>query len=78
MASQIIGQDNSLSAATESSPYQVSAIEALIKEWVPVTVAMNAMNRSIGQPDFYPFVLSQAISEKLQFVLHVIHANRPI
>jgi hypothetical protein len=58
------------------NPYETKNFEVLIKAWVPLTIAMNAVNRSIGNPDFYPFVLSQAISAKLQFVHHLIHDAR--
>jgi hypothetical protein len=44
--------------------------------WIPLTVAMNAVNRSIGNRDFYPFVLSTAISAKLDFIHGLIH-RRP-
>ncbi len=50
------------------SPYQDGTVDELIDAWVPVTVAVNAVNRSMGQPDLYPFVLSQPVHEKLGFV----------
>jgi hypothetical protein len=31
----------------------------LIAGWFPLTNALNSLNRSMGQPDLYPFVLSQ-------------------
>jgi hypothetical protein len=34
---------------------------------------MNAMNRAMGQADFYPFVLAPRVVEKLAFV----HGLRP-
>ncbi len=54
-------------------PYASKNFTELINAWVPLTIAMNAMNRSIGNSDFYPFVLSDAISAKLQFVHNLIH-----
>lgn len=53
-------------------PYHVSDYEQLMTHWIPITVAMNAMNRSIGNSDFYPFALSQNVSEKLKFVHDLI------
>ena len=32
----------------------------LITAWVPLTVALNSLNRSMGLADLYPFVLSDA------------------
>jgi len=40
--------------------------------WVPLTVALNALNRSMGLPDPYPFVLAAPALEKIRFVHEVI------
>lgn len=58
-----------------SDPYHVSDFDNLLKHWIPLTVAMNAMNRSMGNQDFYPFVLSSVISNKLKFVHDLIEAQ---
>jgi hypothetical protein len=44
------------------------AFGRMIQAWVPLTVAVNAMNRGMGQPDLYPFVLTQPVIDKLQFI----------
>ena len=36
--------------------------------WVPLSIALNEMNRSLGQPDLYPFALSAPVLDKLDFV----------
>jgi hypothetical protein len=41
-----------------------------------MAVAMNAMNRSMGMPDPYPFVLGPAVLDKLYFVHRVVEAAR--
>jgi hypothetical protein len=66
--------DNTGSGAA-TGPYESRDFNVLINAWVPLTIAMNAMNRSIGNSDFYPFVLSDAISAKLQFIHDLIHGN---
>jgi hypothetical protein len=60
-------------AEVRENPYESRDFAVLIKAWVPLTIAMNAVNRSIGNPDFYPFVLSPAISSKLEYVHKLIH-----
>ncbi len=35
---------------------------------------MNSLNRSMGQPDLYPFVIAPKVIEKLGFVHKVVHA----
>jgi hypothetical protein len=48
----------------------------IITEWVPLTFALNSINRSMGLQDLYPFVLSKPVIEKLRFVHQVIHQPR--
>jgi hypothetical protein len=49
--------------------------EDLISGWYPLTMALNSLNRSMGLPDPYPFVLSDAALAKLRFVHEVIAAS---
>jgi len=49
---------------------------AIIDTWIPLTIAMNAMNRSMGRSDLYPFVLTARVIEKLTFVDRVVRAAR--
>ncbi len=44
----------------------------LVDAWVPLTVALNSLNRSMGLPDMYPFVLAESVIAKLEFVHHVV------
>ena len=57
------------------NPYKAS-MEEVLSAWTPLTVAMNAMNRCMGTPDLYPFVLSGPVAEKLGFI-HRIIQERP-
>jgi hypothetical protein len=43
-------------------------IHSLLKAWIPLTYALNAISRSMGAPDLYPFVLSPQIEAKLAFI----------
>lgn len=40
----------------------------LMASWFPLTYMLNNLNRGLGQPDAYPFVLSAPVVEKLRFV----------
>ena len=53
---------------SEDSSREELAVEAMIDDWLGLTVALNAMSRSIGQADLYPFVLSPNVIDKLEFV----------
>lgn len=48
--------------------YRPPSLEAMIASWLPLTYAINSINRSMGHPDMYPFVLSPLALEKLRFV----------
>lgn len=48
-----------------------------INGWVLLTNVLNELSRSMGQPDYYPFVLPRAAVGKLQFIHRVITGQRP-
>jgi hypothetical protein len=48
----------------------------LLNGWREISVVLNEMARSMGQPDFYPFVLSKPAVAKLQFVQIVVSDAR--
>ena len=48
----------------------------IIGTWLPLTYALNAVNRSMGFTDLYPFVLAPAVLDKLRFV-HDLVAEHP-
>jgi hypothetical protein len=50
-------------------------MEQLVDAWIPLTFAMNSMNRSMGLPDLYPFLLSPPVIAKLAFVHSSIQAQ---
>jgi hypothetical protein len=50
-------------------------MDRIIAAWLPLTFAVNSINRSMGQPDLYPFVLSASVIVKLTFIHDRIHAR---
>ena len=63
-----ISRGPELSSAIDFDPYHVSDLNRLIAAWLPLTFAVNSLNRSMGQPDLYPFVLAPTVIGKLAFV----------
>jgi hypothetical protein len=62
-------------APLHSTPEQrPDDIHAVLEAWVPMTYALNAISRSMGAPDLYPFVLSPEIEAKLAFVDSLVRA----
>jgi hypothetical protein len=54
-------------AAPDFNPYAADT-DRLVAEWTPFSFAENAINRSMGLPDLYPFHLSPAIIGKIDYV----------
>ena len=51
-------------------------MEFILTDWLKLTLAVNSLNRSMGQSDLYPFVLPARVREKLQFIHQFIIAYR--
>ncbi|MEE4024062.1 putative zinc-binding metallopeptidase [Gordonia sp. PKS22-38] len=49
--------------------------EQLNEWWLPLTWALNQINRSMGHPDLYPFVLPPAVLEKIRFVHNLMPSS---
>mgnify|MGYP001824258481 FL=1 len=47
-----------------------------INSWVEMITVLNEMARSLGQPDFYPFVMPRSVVRKLHFVTMVVNDAR--
>jgi len=54
--------------------YRTRDFEVLIKRWVPLALALNDINRSMGHGDFYPFVIPEVAVKKLAFVHRIIRS----
>ena len=50
---------------------------ALLNSWLELTTVLNELARSLGQPDFYPFVMSRPVVRKLHFVQLVVKGAPP-
>ena len=75
----------------QSAGFEISAIvvrdpfaaprpsfEDMIAQWIPVTLILNSMNRSLGQPDAYPFALSAGALRKLRYVHEIVQRPHPL
>ena len=74
-----LAHDNLHTAHLEFTPftmdalYQPAHLEAqqfldFLNDWTRLTTLLNEMSRSMGQPDFYPFVLPRRVVAKLHFI----------
>ncbi|MDM9626688.1 putative zinc-binding metallopeptidase [Rhizobium sp. S152] len=61
-----------MAAEVDFDPYRAASAEQLVSAWIPLSVAINAIQRSMGQPDSYPFVLSPPVVTKLEYLHRLI------
>ena len=59
-----------------ANPFATGAgdFDQLVDQWIPLTLLLNSLNRSLGQDDAYPFALTPGALQKLRFVHDLIHS----
>jgi len=62
--------------AESPPPPTGSAFDATLERWIVLSNASNSINRCMGLPDLYPFVISEIVAGKLAFVDELLHAGR--
>jgi hypothetical protein len=62
-------------AQVDFDPFLVREPQALIDTWIPLSNALNSLNRTMGLQDIYPFILSPRVVEKLSAIHDFIHGN---
>ena len=55
-----------MDAEIKRDPYAIKDFESIIQLWLPLTFAMNSLNRSMGLRDIYPFVITETVKKKMQ------------
>ena len=64
-------EQEEMQAEVRTDPYRSRDFEEIFKMWLPITFAFNSINRSMGHDDFYPFVISAVVKEKLNFIHNI-------
>ena len=67
-----VSSSSALSASIRTNPYNLTDFEAILKLWLPLTFALNSLNRSMGLQDPYPFFITKPVEEKLKFIHDVV------
>lgn len=52
----------------DEDPFQIASFERVFKMWLPITFAVNSLNRAMGHHDFYPFIIGPNVVKKLSFI----------
>ncbi|MBB4568443.1 zinc-binding metallopeptidase family protein [Rhizobium leucaenae] len=61
-----------MAAEVDFNPYKAESAEQLVSAWIPLSVAINSIQRSMGERDSYPFILSPPVVAKLDYIRQVI------
>ena len=64
-------------AAAPEEPTDADSIQDLVADWLALTYALNAMSRSLGNHELYPFVLAPEVIDKLRYVHQLISEGAP-
>lgn len=64
-----------LQATIAIDPYDSKDFANIIKHWLPLTYALNSLNRSIGHEHAYPFILAEPVLQKLDLVHRIVQQN---
>lgn len=59
---------NDISANIDRDPYGEKDFNAIFSMWLPISFAVNSLNRSMGHADFYPFIMPPAVVKKMTFI----------
>jgi hypothetical protein len=76
VAPRLADKNNQAQAVIKTNPYQAQNFEELLNMWLPLTFAMNSLNRSMGNHDLYPFIIQPKVVEKLSFIHKVCFESR--
>jgi hypothetical protein len=68
-------KNKALHADIVFDPHHAPSMQRIIDAWLPLTFAMNSLNRSMGHADLYPFILSEPVMKKLGFIHDIIRAS---
>ncbi len=71
-----LARPGELDAQVDFDPYTARDPSPLIETWIPLSNALNSLNRTMGLSDIYPFILSPPVVEKLSAIHDLIHGNK--
>lgn len=72
---RVADPENAMSASLNIDPYATKYFEDIIERWIPLSFVMNSLNRAMGMKDSYPFVINEAVKQKLNFIHETIRGE---
>ncbi len=57
-------------------PYTIMDFKTIIQACVPLSFAVNSINRAMGIPDVYPFIVTQPVVNKMTFIHKLLWSQK--
>lgn len=70
-----IQASNEMQVLAAPDPYGMDYFSKIIDFCIPLSFAVNSLNRSMGLPDVYPFVITSTVIEKMTFIHKLMVSN---
>ena len=61
-----------MNTAVTIDPYATADFQVIFETCVPLSFAVNSINRAVGLPDVYPFVIANPVLNKMKFIHSVL------
>lgn len=71
-----IGSVKGMGAKVSFDPYTTAEFDVIVQTCVPLSFAVNSINRSMGVSDVYPFVITSIVVEKMKFIHQLLLPKR--
>lgn len=72
------GNSKNMKTKVTFDPYGIKDFQSIINTCVPLSFAVNSINRAMGIPDVYPFVITQKVIEKMTFIHELLLPKRTL
>ena len=59
-----------------ADPYTVKDFTSVLQTSIPLSFAVNGINRAMGLPDVYPFVITKGVIKKMKFIHNLLLLER--
>jgi hypothetical protein len=70
------GHDKDMKTKVSFDPYTIEDFDVIIQTCMPLSFAVNSINRAMGLPDVYPFIISLGVVHKLKFIHQLLLSKR--
>lgn len=65
-----------MKASASFDPYTVDDFDTIVQTCVPLSFAVNSINRTMGVPDVYPFKITSGVIHKMKFIHKLLLLKR--